>query len=281
MVRPVCADAWLGDPVWTDIAFSYLVARFVFGRTHVALPFLLLLAIADDAIGLMVLAVFYPSAPLQPVWFAALLGAAIAVAWALRSRRIRSYWPYVLLAGPVAWAGFYIGGLHPALALVPVVPFIPHAHTDMGLYDEREAHKRDPLNQFEHMLKVPVQVVLMLFGLVNAGVPLMGIGVGTWIVLTSIVAGKPIGIVLFTELALFAGLARSSGITRRDVAVVGCVAGIGFTVALFFATAAFPAGWLLNQTKMGAVFSFGAGVVTLAAAKLLCVGRFSYAERTT
>ena len=43
-------------PCVTDIAFSYLVARFVFGATHAAVPFLLLLAIADDALGLMLLA---------------------------------------------------------------------------------------------------------------------------------------------------------------------------------------------------------------------------------
>jgi NhaA family Na+:H+ antiporter len=262
-------------PCATDIAFSYLVARFVFGPTHAALPFLLLLAIADDALGLMILAVFYPSAPLQPLWFAVLLGLAMGMAWALRRRGMMSYWPYLLLAGPVSWAGFYLGGFHPALALVPVVPFIPHAHMDTGLFDEREAHKRDPLNRFEHMLKVPVQIILMSFGLVNAGVPLAGIGAGTWIVLGAIAVGKPLGVLLFTEVALLAGLARPSGITRSDVAVVGCVAGIGFTVALFFATAAFPPGSLLDQTKMGALFSFGAAAVTLLAARLLRVGRFS------
>jgi NhaA family Na+:H+ antiporter len=36
----------------TDIAFRYLVARFIFGAKHPAIPFLLLLAIADDALGL-------------------------------------------------------------------------------------------------------------------------------------------------------------------------------------------------------------------------------------
>ena len=52
-------------------------------------------------------------------------------------------------------------------------------------------------------------------------------------------------------------------------------AGIGFTVALFFATAAFPPGPLLDQTKMGALFSLGCSLVAIAAGKLLRVGRFS------
>jgi NhaA family Na+:H+ antiporter len=42
---------------------------------------------------------------------------------------------------------------------------------------------------------------------------------------------------------------------------LGCAAGIGFTVALFFATAAFPPGPLLDQTKMGALMSIGAGAL--------------------
>jgi hypothetical protein len=49
-------------------------------------------------------------------------------------------------------------------------------------------------------------------------------------------------------------------------------AGIGFTVALFFATAAFPAGRLLDQTKLGALFSVGSGVVTAVVAVVLRVG---------
>ena len=53
-------------PCATDIAFSYLVARMIFGMGHPAIAFLLLLAIADDAAGLLILAVFYPQAPVVP-----------------------------------------------------------------------------------------------------------------------------------------------------------------------------------------------------------------------
>src|SRR5687767_10041778 len=48
-------------PCATDIAFSAMVARVIFPASHPAIPFLLLLAIADDALGLIILAVFYPS----------------------------------------------------------------------------------------------------------------------------------------------------------------------------------------------------------------------------
>ena len=52
-------------PCATDIAFSAMVARMIFPAAHPAIPFLLLLAIADDALGLIILAVFYPSGPLS------------------------------------------------------------------------------------------------------------------------------------------------------------------------------------------------------------------------
>ena len=258
-------------PCATDIAFSYLVARLIFGRTHPALPFLLLLAIADDALGLVILAAFYPSAELNPMAFALLLGIAMTVAWMLQRRGVNRLWPYMALCGSLAWAGFYIGGFHPALALVPIVPFIPHARRDTGLFDEREAHKTDPLNRLEHVLRVPVQVILLLFGFANAGVPFSGIGPGTWIVLTAITVGKPIGITASVALASLVGFRQPSGIGWSELAVVGFVAGIGFTVALFFATAAFPAGELLDQTKMGAVFSFAAAGLALITARLLRV----------
>jgi NhaA family Na+:H+ antiporter len=58
-------------PCATDIAFSYLVARAIFAPHHPAIPFLLLLAVADDALGLVVLAVFYPAHALSPLAIAA------------------------------------------------------------------------------------------------------------------------------------------------------------------------------------------------------------------
>ena len=101
----------------TDIAFSYLVARLIFGARHPAIPFLLLLAIADDALGLAILAVFYPTGSLRLMEFVALLGAAVGLAAWLRSRVRRSFWPYILVPGVVSWLAFFRGGLHPALAL--------------------------------------------------------------------------------------------------------------------------------------------------------------------
>ena len=173
----------------------------------------------------------------------------------------------------MSWMAFYRGGLHPALALVPIVPFLPHAKRDPGLFVYAPG-EHDPMNAFEHWWKLPVQITLFFFGLINAGVPVSSVGPGTWIVLAAILLGKPIGIVLSTALCVAAGLHKPIGVTWRDMVVLGTIAGIGFTVALFFATAAFPPGELLDETKMGAVLSFSAALLATVTAFVLGVGRF-------
>ena len=278
----VALSIWIGSPElargWaipcaTDIAFSALVARIVFGR-HPAIPFLLLLAIADDALGLLILAVFYPTGEVRLLEFVVIVGVAMAIAWRMSRRRVKNFWPYVLVAGAISWVGFLRGGLHPALALVPIIPFFPHEAVDLGILDERERHRRDPLNRFAAWWHVPVQFILFAFGLVTAGVPFSAVGPGTWVVLAALTFGKPLGIVLSSAIGVAAGLQRPPGVSWSDMVVVGIAAAIGFTVALFFAIAAFPEGTLLAETKMGALFSFGAAILAPLAALVLGVGRF-------
>ncbi len=271
--RPDLERGW-AIPCATDIAFSYLVARIVFGAKHPAIPFLLMLAIADDALGLLIIAAFYPSGIFRPVDFSVFLAAGMLVAWWLARRGTKTFWPYLATAGVLSWIGFLRGGLHPALALVPIVPFMPHAARDPGLFvDEPDAH--DTLNEFEHTFKRPVAAMLFFFGLANAGVTFGNAGTGTWFVLVAILAGKPIGVSVAVLVSGLAGLHLPRDVTWRDIIVVGVIAAIGFTVALFFATAAFPYGRLLDETKLGALLSGGAALVAFAAARALRVGRFS------
>jgi NhaA family Na+:H+ antiporter len=93
-------------------------------------------------------------------------------------------------------------------------------------------------------------------------------------VVTAILLGKPIGIGASVALSVAAGLKLPRQMDWRDMAVVGCAAGIGFTVALFFATAAFPAGAALDEAKLGALLSVSSAGVAMAAAAVLRVGRF-------
>src|SRR5687768_10703478 len=166
-------------PCATDIAFSAMIARAIFPTGHPAIPFLLLLAIADDALGLIILAMFYPSGSLSFVSLGLLMSGALLLAWWLRRRGIASFWPYVLGPGVLSWAALYVGGFHPALALVPVVPFMPHCAQDFGLFAPAKEAQADTLSRFGHWWERPVQFVLLLFGLTNAGVPFEQIGNGT------------------------------------------------------------------------------------------------------
>jgi NhaA family Na+:H+ antiporter len=279
-------------PTATDIAFSYLVGRIVFGAGHPAVRFLLLLAIADDAAGLIILAIFYPSGTLAPEWLFLSFGAALSVYLLFnvlprrldrgdqlrpRSTWVRntvSFWPYAIAAA-LSWYGFQESGLHPALGLLPIVPTIPHADRAFGIFSEAEQYLTDLLNRIEHVLKHPVEIILFLFGLVNAGVEFSSIGAPTWLVLAGLLLGKPIGIFVFGWLAAYPlRLGLPAGMRTVDLAVIGCVAAIGFTVSLFIASVAFDGSNTLegidvrDAAKMGALFSFVAALVALAAGRI-------------
>jgi NhaA family Na+:H+ antiporter len=257
-------------PCATDIAFSAMVARLIFPRGHPAVPFLLLLAIADDALGLVILALFYPSQqPLSLTALTALMTSAALLALWLRRRGPRSFWAYLIGPGLLSWAALYFGGFHPALALVPIVPFMPHETRDLGLFNPREARRTDTLNRFGRWWRVPVQFVLFGFGFANAGVTFEQIGSGTYYVVAALIVGKPIGIVLSTSAARMAGARLPQGLRQSDVLLIGVAAAIGFTVSLFFATAAFPQGPALAETKMGALLSFAAAPLALALSRIL------------
>ncbi|MEM9435855.1 MAG: Na+/H+ antiporter NhaA [Pseudomonadota bacterium] len=282
------ANGW-AVPTATDIAFSYLVGRLVFGAGHPAVRFLLLLAIADDAAGLVILAIFYPSADLAPVWLllsvVAAVGVFVLANWLPRRldrgnqdrpnstwvRKTLKFWPYVI-AACVSWYGFMMSGLHPALGLLPIVATIPHADRDFGIFAEAETHMHDLLNEIEHSLKVPVEFILFFFGLFNAGVEFSSMGDATWLVLLGLIVGKPIGILLFGWVAARPlGLGIPEGMRIIDLVVIGFVAAIGFTVSLFVAAVAFDAGPVQDAAKMGALFSFIAAVLAIVAGKVLRV----------
>ena len=266
-------------PCATDIAFSYLAARLIFGKDHPAIPFLLLLAIADDAAGLIILAVAYPTGTMNLLlFFSCVIGAILFNIFILQKIfKVNSFWFYIIFAGPVSWYGFYMGGIHPALALVPIVPTIPYKLNKKKSYFDgaEDKYHHDPLNTFEHWWKNPVELILMLFGFANAGVAFGSIGLGTWLVTGGLLIGKPIGIVLFTFIACsLLKLEMPKGMNYKDITVIGFLAGIGFTVALFVATVAFPSGKSLDAAKMGALFSFFAAFISFFVAYLLRVGRF-------
>jgi len=258
-------------PCATDIAFSYLVARMIFGQGHPAIAFLLLLAIADDAAGLVILAVFYPAKPLVLGWLGLAL-AGMATGKVFQKLKLLNFWWYLLIPGVASWFAFFKAGIHPALGLLPIIPVMPHAKSDLGIFARDELKRDDTLNAFEHWWKDKVELILGLFGLVNAGVAFSAVGTGTWLVLGALVVGKPVGILLMTWIACrIFGLKMPEGMNYSHVVTLGMIAAIGFTVALFVSTAAFPPGSVLDSVKMGALGSFGAAGLSFLVAKLVGV----------
>lgn len=268
---PELHNGW-GIPTATDIAIAWLAARIVFGNAHPAVSYLLLLAVADDAIGLAIIAVFYPDPelPTEPVWLLlVLLG--MAVAYMMRRLKLQSYWPYILAGGILSWTGLHLAHLHPALALVFIIPFLPHAKKEHAHFFEEDVRDRSPLSRFEHEWKIVVDFGLFMFSLANAGVQFSSIGTVTWLVLFALIAGKTLGIFGFGWFATKLGFDLPHGMKSHDLLVAGLIAGAGFTVALFVSGEAFTDPVIRGAAKMGAIFSLASALLGLLLGKVVGV----------
>ena len=271
--EPALAIGW---PVTlaTDLAVSYFVARIALGR-HPAIPFLLLLAIASDALGFLALAVFHPITQVYLVRGAIVMAIAVAIALALRRARVRSFWPYLIGAGGTSWWALYWSGLHPALAMVPIMPFLPHAARDPGFFVDALPQASDTLSRFEVWWRYPGQISLFFFGLVNAGVRLQALEQGTLGLPLAVIVGKPIGLFLALIVAIAIGLHLPRGVGWRELIVVGFAATIGFSVGLFFCAALLAPGQLRAEISMGALSTLIAAPLAILSARVLHVGRFA------
>ena len=256
-----------------DIPGTYIIARLIFGR-HPAVPFLLLLAISADAMGLVAVAVLHPVADPRLALGLGLMAVAVGAAAVLRRRGVKNFWLYLIGPGMMSWWALFLGGVHPALALVPIVPFFPHGKRDPGLMVDAAPQAHDTMTMFERWWRLPVEGVLLLFGLVNAGVPFHGLEEGMWAIPVAAL-GRPIGILAAAGIALAAGLHLPLRVGWRELVVIGCTATIGLVFALFFATAVMPPGPLLLEMKMGALVTVAGCVPAFVAARLLRVGRFA------
>ena len=266
----VLAQAW---PIACaiDIAAGYYVLKLIFRRSS-ALSFLLLVAIITNGVGLIVLAAGTPFTAQHLSGIGLLLGA-VALAAFMRRRRVRQFWPYLAGCGTISWIGFAVADVHPALALVPIVPFLPHEPRRLDLFaDPRDD---DAVHHAEHEWNEVVQGIVFLFGVVNAGVVLGGHDTGTWAVLVAALVGRPVGIVAAVGLALAAGLRLPRRFGWRELIVVALATSSGFTLSLFLASGLLPVGAVLQQIKLGALSTAAGALLALAVARMLRVGRFA------
>ena len=127
---------------------------------------------------------------------------------------------------------------------------------------------QSPAQRMEHdLLPWTTYLVLPLFAFVNAGVTLEFTGSLispiSWGIILGLVFGKPLGITLFSWIAVKSRLADlPANISWLQVFCASWLAGVGFTMALFIASAAFDSPLLLSQAKLGIlVASLVAGII--------------------
>lgn len=256
-------------PTATDIAFSAMIARIIFGGKHPAVPFLLLLAIADDAVGLVIIAVAFGSGfGINTLIGLGAVVVLMCIGYFLFNKKLgwNSWVPYFILM-LLSWLCFGYAGIHCSLGFIPIVVCMPHAAEDDGVHSDDERGKDDALNKLQTAFYVPTEIILGLFGWASAGVAFTTIGFPTACVALALIIGKMVGIFTFGGISgKILGL--PAGMSYKDLLVLGSAAGIGFTVALFVAGVAFPDGDTKDAAKLGALLSLGSMVVAFALSKI-------------
>jgi NhaA family Na+:H+ antiporter len=280
----VGARGW-GIPMATDIAIVTGVVALIGRRAPSWLRlFLLALAIADDLGAIVVIAIFYS----EGVSFGYLgLAVATVAAAALIRRRVDTVAAYLAL-GVLCWIALQRANVHPTLTgvafgmVAPVLPKISHELVDADRL-ARIASVPDAVDTartakssvsvadwlIHHLHPYSAFVVVPLFALANAGIPLSAGDLGdaltrrtTWGVILGLVVGKTVGIAVATWIALRTRIGSlPPGARRLDVVGAAMLGGIGFTVSLFVTELAFGAEAPGRNARLGVlVGSFVAAI---------------------
>lgn len=211
--------------------------------------FLVAVAVVDDLVAIIVIAVFYTS-QLSLTFLGLALLVLIAMFVMNRLFKIVTLVPYLLL-GVLMWFFMLKSGVHATLAGVLLAFAIPASK----VVDDADS----PSEVLEHALHKPVTLLILpIFAFVNAGV-IVGAGWAESLmssnsmgIILGLVVGKPIGVTLFAFVAVALGLCRlPNDLAWRHVFGAGALAGIGFTMSIFITNLAFVgAGDLVNDSKM-------------------------------
>lgn len=284
-------DGW-AIPTATDIAFAVgllaLLGRSIPSNVRI---FLLALAIIDDIVAILIIALFY-SEGLDLSGFL-VAGVGVFMVLALQQMGIGNAYAYVVPGG-VVWIGLLITGAHPTLAgvvlglMTPVIPVrMRERPLDMLSRITREltrsGSQRDD-HELEHMSKQLSElrlaqrelmppairvhtalhpwvafIIMPIFAFANAGITLGGIDLSIngayWITLgvfIGLVVGKPLGIFGMTWLMVRLGVGTLPvGVSWAGILLISLFAGVGFTMSIFIGMLAFADPNLLAAAKLG------------------------------
>lgn len=236
-------------PMATDIAFALGILSILGDRVPISLKvFLAALAIVDDLIAILVIAVFYNSNLDHTNIFIAL--GLFGLLLAFNKMGVRKIYFY-LIPGAFIWYFIHHSGVHATIAGVLVAMTLPVSST---------ANSAPPLDRLEHMIAVPVNFIIMpLFALANTNIRIeseMVAGIFTPLglgIIFGLVIGKPTGISLVSWIAIKTGLcAKPDKAGWGQLIGVGMLAGIGFTMSIFISMLSFAG---LDLLIAGAKFS--------------------------
>jgi NhaA family Na+:H+ antiporter len=285
-------------PTATDIAFAVGVLALLGKSIPSGVRVLLLaLAIIDDIVAILIIAVFYTTS----LDYSGVVIAIVGMLMVLLFQRmgIGKMAPYAL-PGAIIWFGLYKTGVHPTLAgvilgLMSPVRSMPMKERPLealqngfhelverfsGSATETRAVSKPlkVIRQAEREMLTPVQriqaalhpwvafVIMPMFALANAGVNFGGADLQNTLsqhvfaaIVLALVAGKPLGVVMATVVLVKSGLCKLPGdVSWTGVVLVGLLAGIGFTMSIFIASLAFNDESLLAAAKLSVLCASGA-----------------------
>lgn len=247
-----------GIPMATDIAFALGVLALLGNRVPASLKvYLAALAIIDDLGAILVIALFYQG-DFSLLYFVMALGvyAGLLILNRLGVNKLTAY----LIPGIFMWYFMLQSGVHATIAGVLLAFAIPF----------RNGNKKTPSYRLQHLLHKPVAFIIMpLFALANTGIALTG----NWLegltssnsfgIFAGLFLGKPLGIALFSVLAVKLGLSRlPDDVSWRHIVGAGFLGGIGFTMSIFITLLAFGNPETVQSSKISILLgSLAAGTV--------------------
>lgn len=259
-------------PTATDIAFALGVLSLLGSRVPTSLKvFLATLAIVDDLVAVLVIAVFY-TAELN---LAALVGAGVATLLLIGLNRLKvaRLAPYLVL-GAALWWLVLLSGVHATIAGVVLALTIPLRRSKAAPDD-----MSSPLHRLEHGLSPWVAFLIVpVFGFANAGVSFAGMSAS--VLVEPVTLGVALGLFLGKQVGVFGAAALAIKLRWANLPVaaswaqlygVALLCGIGFTMSLFIGLLAFPTPDLQDEVKVGVLA--GSLVSALCGAALLSVAK--------
>ncbi|MCX6457981.1 MAG: Na+/H+ antiporter NhaA [Actinobacteria bacterium] len=284
-------------PVATDIALAVGVLGLIGSKSiSILRPFLLGLAVIDDIGAILIIAVFF-SVGVNFSWLLA-AGVLVLIVVLTKYLDIRFTTVYIFL-GLILWLCLYKSGVHPTMAgvilglLAPAIPFISKEYVDTEETEELvNLSSVDHVAKTKKIAKNSVSVVewllhqihpwtafliVPLFAFANSGIVISAQSLQealnsplAWAIFAGLVAGKPLGILAFSFVAIKTSVGALSGTVKwREIFATGSSAGIGFTVSIFIAKLAFTDPNLQNLAILSVlVASVFSGVLSLLLFKL-------------